>query len=113
MAVIIYPAVFHPGGATRALVAASVVDEPAARRPLTLPPVRRSGDDADALRAAVGRSLDDLSTVHRAVEDIDTLGRGLQDKAASLGAASASLSQQMDRLVAETRRMTARLRSSD
>lgn len=92
MAEIIYPAAFHGARATPA--PADGAEDPGLR----------------ALRAATQDSLRRLRAARVEAEAVHRLGDGLRAEAAEVDAASADLGRQMDRLIAETRRMTDYLR---
>lgn len=101
MADIIYPAAFHDGRAPQASAPETGLD--------TSPPT--AGQGLEHLRRATEDTLLHLRQTHDEAVAIDRLGDDLHREAAGLDDRRRDLSHQMDRLIAETRRMTAYLRS--
>lgn len=106
MADVIYPAAFH--GTHGARVVAPGLPVMTAAGGAT--PVPMAGGAIGGLRTAAAESLDQLHRAHDEAEAIDRLGDALRHEAADVEDARRDLSYQMDRLIAETRRMTAYLR---
>ncbi len=99
MADIIYPAAFHAEQATGGV-------------PAGLSPDVGGGEDSEllALRAAAADSLRRLQAARRETEAAARLGQDLRDDLAGMDRIGRDLGAQMDRLIAEARRMTDYLR---
>lgn len=95
MAEIIYPAAFG-----------HVPSRPAADATATA-----SAGTLNDLRAAAGRSVEAFNVIDRELEVIDRAGRDLEHEAEGMRTASQDIGLQMDRLIAETRRMAEFLRN--
>lgn len=110
MADVIYPAAFHGTHAHRGVAPALPVMAATAKTTRKATPGPMAGGAIGGLRTAAAESLEQLHRTHDEAEAIDRLGDALRHEAADVEDARRDLSYQMDRLIAETRRMTAYLR---